>query len=274
MHKGKNDLFLQAHGTALLGPDGSNVGVLVVLHDITRLKKLEEMRKDFVANVSHEIRTPITAIKGFIETLQDGALSHPQDAKRFLYIIERHTDRLNAIIDDLLTLSTVEKDQENNKILLDFSPIYESLLNSIETCSIKAKEKDIALVMHCDKNLKAMINGSLLEQAVSNLIINAIQYSSQGSKITLQARSSGDILIEVVDQGAGIAREHLPRLFERFYRSDKARSRTQGGTGLGLAIVKHIIEAHHGRVSVESTIGAGSIFTIHLPAANTIEKKS
>ena len=268
VHKGKDDLFLQAHGTILPDSDNNNVGVLVVLNDITRIRKLEEMRKDFVANVSHELRTPITAIKGFIETLQDGALSHPQDARRFLLIIEKHTNRLSAIIEDLLTLSRVEKEQEKKKIILEIGLLSEPLKNTIETCMIKAQEKDITLNLQCIDDLKALINAPLLEQAVSNLIINAIQYSDEGSRVSIiAALHSDEIIVQVIDQGVGIAKEHLSRIFERFYRLDKARSRTQGGTGLGLAIVKHITEAHGGRVSVDSTYGAGSTFASHLPAA-------
>ncbi len=268
LHKGKEELFLQTHGSILHDSDEKSVGVLVVLHDITRLKNLEKMRKDFVANVSHELRTPITAIKGFIETLQDGAISSPTDSSRFLKIIAKHADRLNAIVEDLLTLSQVEKSQEKKEIDLTMGSIREPLENAIETCTIKAKERAITVNLQCRDDLQSLINGPLLEQAAANLIVNAIKYSSEGGKIVVAAsQHSTEITIEVIDQGSGIAEEHLSRLFERFYRSDKARSRTQGGTGLGLAIVKHITEIHHGQVSVDSTPGIGSTFTIHLPAA-------
>ncbi len=258
--------FLQAHGTVLRDGEGREIGALVVLNDITRLRRLENVRRDFVANVSHELRTPITSIKGFVETLLDGAMHNPPDAERFLGIIAKQVDRLNAILGDLLTLSRIEQEAEASKVLLQESRIKDVLEAAIEVCEGKAAAKTISIEMTCAGDIVARINPPLLEQAVVNLIDNAIKYSPQGSAIqVVGAWSDSEVTITVRDQGCGIAKKHLPRLFERFYRVDKARSRELGGTGLGLAIVKHIAKAHAGTVSVESTLGKGSIFAIHLP---------
>jgi len=242
---------------------------------VTRLKKLEKVRRDFVANVSHELRTPVTSIKGFVETLLDGAMNNPQELQRFLQIVAAQTDRLNAIIEDLLTLSRIEQEAEKAEIALSFGSIKAVLQTAIEVCRPKAANKEIELDLTCDDALQAPINPPLLEQAIINLIDNAIKYSPPGQSVHIEADcDGGEVRVQVRDHGCGIGREHLPRIFERFYRVDKARSRTLGGTGLGLAIVKHIAQAHHGRASVESVLGQGSVFYIHLPlgAAELIEK--
>lgn len=237
-----------------------------------QLCRLEGVRRDFVANVSHELRTPITSIKGFVETLLDGASNDPEDTERFLKIILKHTDRLRAIIEDLLNLSRIEQDSDHGEILLEKGSISEVISAVIQLCHVKATQKNIEIEPFCMDNIYAYINPSLLEQAIVNLIDNAIKYSDEGSSIQLQAiQNSKETVIKVCDRGCGISKEHLPRLFERFYRVDKARSRKLGGTGLGLAIVKHIVQAHHGNVSVESVIGKGSVFSIHLP--NELEHK-
>ena len=259
--------FYQAHGTYLRDATGEGVGALIVLNNITRLRQLENMRRDFVANVSHELRTPITAIKGFVETLQDGAISCPEDAERFLAIICRHANRLNAIVDDLLTLSRIEQDDSAGEVDLAPTPIKQVLTNTLETCAGRAQEKNITLAVECQESLIAQLNEPLMEQAITNLVVNAIKYSHENSEVRVTATRFKDwIRITVADCGVGIDNEHLPRLFERFYRSDKARSRKLGGTGLGLAIVKHIVQAHNGTVNVNSTPGKGTLFSIELPA--------
>ncbi len=259
--------FLQLYSSALTDNKGNKSGAVLVLHDITRTRQLEEVRRDFVANVSHELKTPITSIKGFVETLQEGALDKPKESKRFLEIIAKHADRLNAIVDDLLSLSRLEEDSEKRRISFEETGIKPTLVSAIELSKVKAEQKHITVELFCDKEITAKINLALIEQAVLNLIDNAIKYSQDNSKIEVSAqRIENEVLIKVSDQGCGIEKEHLDRIFERFYVVDKGRSRKLGGTGLGLAIVKHISQVHSGHVTVESKIGSGSVFTIHLPA--------
>jgi two-component system phosphate regulon sensor histidine kinase PhoR len=262
----KEERVLNGHATILRDGEANRVGVLVVLNDITRLRKLENIRKDFVANVSHEIKTPITAIKGFVETLRDGAMHSPEDADRFLGIIQNHVLRLESLVEDLLSLSRIEEETEKEQIILEEKPVKEVLTGALQLCQVKAEPKQIRMELSCRDDVVARINSSLLEQAVVNLLDNAIKYSESGKSIWVQADATPqEILIRVRDEGCGIEKKHQERLFERFYRVDKARSRKLGGTGLGLAIVKHIMEAHGGRVSVESQLGRGSTFTLHLP---------
>jgi two-component system phosphate regulon sensor histidine kinase PhoR len=258
--------ILNGLGTALRDAQGKRGGALIVLNDVTQLRRLETIRRDFVANVSHEIKTPITAIKGFVETLRDGAAKNHKDAERFLEIIDKHVDRLEAIIEDLLSLSRIERQAEREEILLQEGAIKDVLQTAIQVCQVKAAPKHIRLDLSCEEGLTAKINPALLEQAVVNLLDNAIKYSDAESAVTVAATTQDhEVMIAVVDHGSGIEKRHLDRLFERFYRVDRARSRKLGGTGLGLAIVKHIIQAHGGRVSVESQPGKGSTFTLHLP---------
>ncbi|BCR06795.1 PAS domain-containing sensor histidine kinase [Desulfuromonas versatilis] len=264
----EQDQFLQAHGTPLRDPQGHDIGALVVLNDVTRLRRLENVRRDFVANVSHELKTPITAIKGSAETLLDGAIDDPEGGRRFAGIIAKQADRLNAIIDDLLALSRVEQGVEQEGITLRREPVRPVLEAAIQACAMAAQEKAIFLELGCAPDLLAAINAPLLEQAVVNLLTNAVKYSDPKGRVRIEAaRLQGRVMLKVQDWGCGIESEHIPRLFERFYRVDKARSRRLGGTGLGLAIVKHIVQAHGGEVVVASTPGKGSTFTIILPAA-------
>ncbi|MBT8356251.1 MAG: ATP-binding protein, partial [Deltaproteobacteria bacterium] len=259
--------ILNIHASFLCDAKEKRIGTLLVLNDVTQLRRLEKMRQDFVANVSHEIKTPLTAIKGFVETLQTGAKDNQKEADRFLAIIEKHVNRLGAIIDDLLHLSRIEKENQANLIQLTKTAIKNIITSSIKICKAKADAKRIEINFTCDDLLEAMIEPVLFEQAVVNLIDNAIKYSGEKSNIQIKAvKTDSGISFSIKDSGIGISKKHLPRLFERFYRVDKARSRDQGGTGLGLAIVKHIIQAHGGHITVDSTPGKGSTFTIHLPA--------
>ena len=267
MRVGAEERSLQANGTLLRAGEGqASAGAVVVLNDVTRLKRLEAVRRDFVANVSHELKTPVTSIKGFAETLQDGALDDPDTARRFVGIIVGQADRLNSIIADLLSLSTLEQREGESRLTLADADICEVIHVAVEVCEPKAQAKRIAIEVSCDSCLLTSVNVPLLEQAVVNLVDNAVKYSSEGSSVEVGLSESQDeVVVFVVDQGPGVPREHLPRLFERFYRVDKARSRDLGGTGLGLAIVKHIAQAHGGSVSVDSVVGRGSTFRIHLP---------
>ncbi len=260
------DRFLQAHGTLLRDSGNRAIGALIVLNDITRLKTLENIRRDFVANVSHELKTPITSIKGFVETIRDGAMGDPATTRRFLEIILRHTDRLNSIIEDLLSLSRVEQESEHDSMPVETVRAEDLLRNVLQVCERKAREKNITIRTEHAEDIKFLGNSALIEQATVNLVDNSIKYSNPGSTVSLSIRRGGnEVSVRVEDEGIGIPEKHLPRIFERFYRVDKARSREMGGTGLGLAIVKHIVQAHNGHITVSSTPGKGSTFTIHLP---------
>ncbi|PIQ88615.1 MAG: hypothetical protein COV72_07325 [Candidatus Omnitrophica bacterium CG11_big_fil_rev_8_21_14_0_20_42_13] len=238
-------------------------GCLVVLHDITELKKLEKIRSDFVANVSHEIKTPLTSIKGSVETLLEGALEDKENARSFLKIIQRHTDRLDNLVNDLLSLSSLESGEKLLKIeRVDLGEIcsdaaagFKSLLRK---SSIELKNELGHLFVTADKET--------LSRAFANLIDNAVKFNKQGGFIRIYSEDAGDkIKIIVEDSGIGIPAKDVPRIFERFYRVDKARSRQIGGTGLGLSIVRHAVELHGGSAGVESTEGLGSKFFITLP---------
>ncbi len=258
--------FLHVYATLLSDAKGQKSGVLVVVQDVTRVRQLENVRREFVTNVSHEIKTPLTSIKGFVETLQDGAIDNSEESKRFLGIIAHQTDRLNTLVDDLLVLSRVQRDSEYKEIALTEENLKMVAQSAVTLCQVKAKAKQIDVCVECDEKINAKINALLLEQALVNLIDNAIKYSSEKSKVIVRIeKKSDELLMMVQDQGCGIAAEHLPRLFERFYRVDKGRSRQLGGTGLGLAIVKHIARAHNGSVSVDSIPQKGSTFVVHLP---------
>jgi two-component system phosphate regulon sensor histidine kinase PhoR len=263
---GPSERFLRAHGSPLRDPLGRNIGAVIVLNDVSALRRLENVRREFVANVSHELKTPVTSIKGFVETLQGGAMENREDAGRFLAIIARQADRLNAIIEDLLNLSRIERDTEAGDITLEEERLKPVLQAAIQVCELQAAAKDVRLELDCAPDAAAAISAPLLEQALVNLIDNAVKYSPAGGRVRVEARQNGEeTVVRVQDWGVGIDAKHLPRLFERFYRVDKARSRKLGGTGLGLAIVKHIAQAHGGQARVESEPGRGSIFSLHLP---------
>ena len=267
-HLGKKDeRILQVHGAQLFETKMRRIGALVVINDVSRLLRLENLRRDLVANVSHELKTPITSIKGYVETLLDEAGEHPQHVKDFLEIIGKQTNRLHAIVEDLLSLAEIEQKSDGRELIfLEKGRVIDVLHAAIEACSVKAADHNVQISLHCDEKIQTMINSPLLEQAVINLLDNAIKYSKPEGTVQIDTDTRGkEILISIKDSGLGIGSRHLDRLFERFYVVDKSRSRESGGTGLGLAIVKHIVQAHAGKVAVESELNKGSIFTIHLP---------
>lgn len=243
----------------------ARTGVLIVMRDVTRIKRLESVRKDFVANVSHELRTPVTSVKGFLETMLESGEEFGGQ-RGFLEIAARQTDRLNAIIDDLLTLSRLEQSGTERALSMNPCPLTEVVGNALQVCRSKAEDKHIEFELRLDDALQVRGNEPLLEQAVINLIDNAVKYSEPGKRVRVVTRTEEHaVLLEVIDQGCGIDESHLARIFERFYRVDTARSRKLGGTGLGLAIVKHIAACHGGEVTVNSIPGKGSAFTLKLP---------
>ena len=241
------------------------IGAVAVLYDITRLRQLERMRRDFVANVSHELCTPLTAIKGYAEILSDGAVEDRETARRFTGIIENHADRLTHLLGDLLDLSRLESDQlEVELVPCELKPLVDTSIGSV---SQAAAQKQIAI--HCDipPSVKVICDPKMIEQALINLLDNAVKYTPAGGKVLIGTRpveGTDRLTLYVEDTGIGIPSEDLGRIFERFYRVDKGRSRDLGGTGLGLSIVRHIAEVHGEQVSVQSKLGAGTIFSFEL----------
>ncbi len=264
--RGEPQRYIRVHGTPLKDEQQKIIGAMVVLSDVTRIKRLEEVRKDFVANVSHEIRTPLTSIQGFVETLLDGALSDPHTAQRFLNIIHNQAKRLNSIIEDLMVLASLEQKEERSGFQFTQERLAPVIQNAVQVCLAQAEQKHIKISTSCPEELQLKMNASLLEQALVNLITNAIKYSPENTQVEITAQmKDNEVEIKVADQGIGIPKEFHDRIFERFYRVDKARSRQLGGTGLGLSIVKHIVKVHNGRVAVQSKVGQGSTFFIYLP---------
>ena len=259
------DIFIHIQGSSLQDAFGKTIGAVIVMHDITDIKKLENIRREFVANVSHELRTPLTSIKGFVETLIDEEQSG-EDRKKFLQIIQKHVDRLNSIIEDLLTLATLEKEEKEEEFeTTEADPL--AIINNVkELCSAKAALKNIRVLSEIKMTGAVRCSQPLIEQALLNLVDNAIKYSPDGSEVMISCFKNGESVdFSVTDKGPGINPVHFDKIFERFYRIDKSRSRKEGGTGLGLSIVKHIMNLHKGKATVESETGKGSTFTIKFP---------
>jgi two-component system phosphate regulon sensor histidine kinase PhoR len=238
--------------------------ILLVLHDISDLMRLEQIRRDFVSNVSHELKTPITTIQGFAETLSSGALEEPEVAREFLNIIQKQSNRMESIVSDLLMLSRLE--QQGNQVPMNDCDLPSLVKDVIEVCQGGADAKHINLHVQFSGPSKARANANLIEQALINLMENAIKYGKEGGNVWVSFENDAhELVILVRDDGPGIPRRDLPRLFERFYRVDKGRSSSMGGTGLGLAIVKHIAGAHGGSVQADSAVGEGSSFILRIP---------
>jgi len=257
--------FFRLHATPLKGADREKGGVVVLFRDITEHKKLDEMRSEFVANVSHELRTPLTSIRGFLETLLDGALEDRDAARRFLEIISQETERLTRLVDDLLDLSKIEQRRVVHRWQeVNMADLAARVLSMFRP---RAQEKEIELHGRLPLDLPPVYGDpDMLAQVLINLVDNAVKYTPAGGRVDVFAETvDGRLAVTVADTGIGIPPESLPRIFERFYRVDKARSRELGGIGVGLAIVKHIVRAHGGKITVESTPGRGSSFTFTLP---------
>ncbi|MFX3673214.1 MAG: two-component system histidine kinase PnpS [Paenisporosarcina sp.] len=260
---------IEVYGAPVVGEHGRWLGVVIVIHDISDLIRLEQIRKDFVANVSHELRTPITSIRGFSETLLDGALHDEKTLQAFLEIIFKESNRLQMLIQDLLELSKIE--QHGFSVEFNRINLQEVMIRAAEMTSQRLDEKDMLFVTDIERNVYVEGDLNRLIQVVMNLLTNAITYSPENTSVHLRLQETETHgIISIRDEGIGIDALEIPRIFERFYRVDRARSRNSGGTGLGLAIVKHLIEAHHGRIQVESISGKGTEFEIHIPKKQTL----
>ena len=259
--------WLEVNAAAVFDREGVQHGSILVFHDLTRLKQLESTRQEFVANVSHELRTPLSLIKGFVETLLDGARNDPELAARFLRTIEKHTDRLTYLIEDLLTISRLESGQ----IVMNLHEVElrEEVAHVIDDLQARAADKKITLQNSLPAEVRARADTDRLQQVLFNLIENAIKYGRAEGGVIIggEMKSEGMVELWVKDDGPGIPTEAKERIFERFYRVDRARSRETGGTGLGLSIVKHIVQAHGGEVWVKSEPGQGATFFFTLPQA-------
>ena len=262
---GPKESFFSMQISPVLDREDKLLSLIAVFHDITELKRLEKVRTDFVANVSHELKTPLTAIKGFVETLQTSAKDDPVASSRFLDIIDKQTQRLENLVNDLLVLSSIE----SKEVKMNFSaePLDKVISSILALQKKNIEDRGHQVTMDIPEDLpKVLVDRQRIEQVFLNLLDNAVKFTAPGGKISIQARWERPyVRVEVKDNGVGIPAEHLSRVFERFYRVDKARSREAGGTGLGLAIVRQIVSAHQGKIEVESSSGVGSTFRIFLP---------
>jgi len=256
--------YLEAVGAPIFNEHNLIKGVVLVIYDITEFKNIEQIRKDFVANVSHELKTPITSIKGFTETLLDGAHEDEEARMQFLQIIYNESNRIQHLIDDLLILSRLEKEDMTLHLSeITATDLVENITPSLQQ---QADKRQITLRTKVPYNISFHADEEKMQQLLLNLLSNAIAYTSEGGDVSLTIEEQEDSVVFVVrDTGIGISKEDLPRIFERFYRVDKDRSRHTGGTGLGLAIVKHIIEVHNGDIDVESEVEKGTTFTVSIP---------
>ncbi len=271
--RGVVDRVVAASSRPLLDVDKDIVGVVVVLQDVTRLRKLENMRRDFASNASHELRTPVTNILGYIETLAECDDMAAEERARFIGVIRRNTERLAAIIEDMLELARLES-PESAGLTLDDPVLATELCEDLRAGIAPELERlGTRLEIDCDPTLRVEVNRGLMVQAIGNLLANAARYSPAGTVVRLSVATrptegGSEVEFGVADEGPGIPEEHLPRLFERFYRVDPARSREMGGTGLGLAIAKHVAMLHGGEIGVTSVLGSGSMFWIRIPRKN------
>jgi two-component system phosphate regulon sensor histidine kinase PhoR len=263
--EGTPSRFLQVNAVALRDPSGVESGAVFVFHDLTRIRELENVRQEFVANVSHELRTPLSLIKGATETLLDGARGDPVALDRLLTIIDRHADRLTLLIDDLLLLAKLDSDRV--KLNLQSIPLRPAVQEVVDDLAARALSRNITIENALPSGLTGQVDQERFRQVLFNLIDNAVKYGRPVGTVKITGRMMNDLFVElcVEDDGPGIPSDARARVFERFFRADKARSREQGGTGLGLAIVKHVVQAHGGEVRVESELGRGAAFYFTIP---------
>jgi two-component system phosphate regulon sensor histidine kinase PhoR len=261
---GLDERWLQINAATIADGEGKRQGTILVFHDLTRLKQLERTREEFVANVSHELRTPLSLIKGYVETLLDGAKDNPEVATKFLKTIQRNSERLQLLIEDLLTISELESGRL--KMNLQSVHLHSLVEKVLEDFRPQARARKVTLTSELPE-MAAQADADRLQQVLGNLIGNAVKYGRNEGHVAVSGRQvdGGMIEISVADDGPGIPAEALERVFERFYRVDKARSREQGGTGLGLSIVKHIVQSHGGKVWAKSEPGKGAAFYFTLP---------
>jgi len=262
----ENPIILDVTISAVHGLPGGEEKTMMVFHDVTRLMRLEKMREDFVANVTHEIKTPLTAIIGFIDTLQGGALEEQETAKKFLQIISENAHRLSRLVEDLITLSSIELGEM--KLQLDGVAVAEIIGNALPVLEAKTAAKSIILDTYIPEDLPLIYaDKDKVIQIVVNILDNAVKFTPDGGKISVSALEDGkdSVIIEVRDTGTGIPKSEIPRLGERFYRADKTRSRELGGTGLGLSIVKHLLKAHQARMEIDSQVGKGTTVSLYFP---------
>ena len=267
----RSERHIQTYAVSLTDGAGRVCGGLLVFHDVTRLQKYDAMRREFVENVSHELKTPITLILGFLDTLISTEDLDPASRYDFLSVARSHALRMNAIVNDLLQLAIIEQGERLGDIALVDGSVSTAVEKAVGFCTPRAVEKRVMLTLSGERDLRAQLNAPLLEQALINLIDNAIKYSPEASAVTIHIqKEAAGVTLSVTDQGEGISTADQARIFERFYRTDKARSRALGGTGLGLAIVKHIAAIHHGQIKVHSEPKKGSTFTLYLPSQPVI----
>lgn len=255
-------MYLVVKGTPLYKNSKKKYGTILVAEDITRMKKLETIRKDFVSNVTHELKTPLTSIRGFVDTLKDGAIEDPVFSKRFLDIIDIETERLSVLVNDILILSEIENAVETGKSMVRVEAVIDEVIELLQ----KKKKDSVNLIKEMESPVTDFLcNRDRLKELILNLADNGVKYTNEGTVTIKCWEDEHDLILQFKDTGVGIPEEHLPRLFERFYRVDKGRSRKLGGTGLGLSIVKHITELYKGTIRVESKVGEGTVFTVILP---------
>ncbi len=262
LQNGQHSVVLMVKCTPLYKKARKKFGTILVVEDITRMKKLESLRRDFVSSVTHELKTPLTSIRGFVDTLKGGAIDDPVFAKRFLDIIDIEAERLSILVNDILILSEIENSTETGKSMVCVETVIDEVVELLD----KNKKDSVTIVKKMDKPVTDYLcNRDRLKELILNLADNGVKYTNEGQVTISCWEEEKDLVFQFSDTGVGIPEEHLPRLFERFYRVDKGRSRKQGGTGLGLSIVKHIVELYKGSITVESKVGEGSVFTVRLP---------